>query len=337
MGTTQARPVRRTGGKLQAREDATGIRRSLRGTNSSCGDSQAPICSGVKFDGDYTDGRGTWQVPIACVFGLLTTLFVPMITPRCPAQVIRGIVVEAESRLPVPGATVELRRAGDRNALQTTTDSVGLFILDAGRSGTYAIQARRLGFLAAPPDTIRLGRGEALSLEIRLGARAVPLEPVVVTVRGDEWLNEFERRRAGAFGRFLDREEIEARSAMHTTDLLRTMPGLSFVNRRGGPGAQLYMRRPGGMCVPAIWIDGLQVPLASTGLTIDDVLPPGVIEGIEIYNSVSAAPTQFRTGDCGVVLFWTRRGARPAEGGVNWTKIAVGAGASVLFILLVFR
>jgi hypothetical protein len=262
---------------------------------------------------------------------------VPLVTPACGAQVIRGIVVEVETLAPVTGATVEVLGEGNTEPRLATTDSLGLFVISLSRAGTYTIQAKRLGFLVAPPDTLRIGRGEAVSLELRLGSRAVPLEPVVVTVRGDEGLNGFERRRAGAFGRFIGREEIDARAAMKTTDLLRLMPGLVFEAQRAGSGSQLLMRGPGGLCAPAVWIDGLYVSLTGRGVSVDDLLSPGVLEGVEVYNSVAAAPTQYRTGQCGVVLFWTRRGAPEPEGTMSWRKIAVGAVAAALFIVLVIR
>jgi hypothetical protein len=93
------------------------------------------------------------------------------------------------------------------------------------------------------------------------------------------------------------------------------------------------MRGSTGLCLPAVWIDGLYVS-TFPGSNVDDLLPPDVLQGVEVYTSLASAPTQYRTGTCGVVLFWTRHGA-PVHGGERrWWKIAVGAGAAAAFILL---
>jgi hypothetical protein len=97
------------------------------------------------------------------------------------------------------------------------------------------------------------------------------------------------------------------------------------------------MRGVAGLCQPAVWIDGLYVALGTVGTTLDDLLAPQMIEGVEVYNTVAAAPIQYRAGSCGVVLFWTRRGGRGDGARLDWRKIVAGAGAAVLFIVLVLR
>jgi hypothetical protein len=96
------------------------------------------------------------------------------------------------------------------------------------------------------------------------------------------------------------------------------------------------MRGTGGLCQPAIFIDGTYTALAQN-VTLDDMLSPQMIEGAEIYNSVAAAPTQYRTGTCGVVLFWTRRGSGEAGRPFRWREIAIGAAAAIGLILLIIK
>jgi outer membrane cobalamin receptor len=157
---------------------------------------------------------------------------------------------------------------------------------------------------------------------------------VIVTER-TSWLPDgFEQRRAAGFGRFLTRKDIESRTASNTTDLLRGMPGIQLtpVRRGRGPGQILQMRGTAGLCQPAVWIDGVQ--LADDGAGLDAILAPGMLEAIEIYNSTSTAPSQYRTGMCGVVLFWTKRSPPDDAKRTRWWKIALGASVGIGLVLL---
>jgi len=252
--------------------------------------------------------------------------------PTARSQIVRGVVVDASSRLAIPAATIELRVERDSVQLRTTSDSVGQFVLTLPRAGHFTIQAKRIGFLVAVPTAFRIDANQVLTIEMRLDSRAVPLEPVAVTARGNNWLSDFERRRSGAFGRFLTREDIEARGAQQTTGLFRTTPGFVIQRtRRGGPRAQLLMRGTTGLCQPAVWIDDVYVPL-SEQVTLDDILVPQTIDGVEIYNSIAAAPTQYRIGSCGVIVFWTRHGSGEEGRPFRWKQILIGAAVAVALV-----
>jgi hypothetical protein len=252
--------------------------------------------------------------------------------PAARSQVVRGVVLDARNRAPIPSATIEFLIERDTVQLRTTSDSVGAFVLRLPHPGTFTVQAKRIGFLVAVPTPFQIAANQALTIEMRLDSRAVPLEPVAVTARGNTWLPDFERRRSGAFGRFLTREDIEARNAQQTTGLFRTMPGFVIQRtRRSGPGAQLLMRGTAGLCQPAVWIDDAYVPL-SERVTLDDVLTPQLIEAAEIYNSVASAPTQYRTGTCGVIVFWTRRGSGDEGRPFRWRQVLIGAGVAVALV-----
>jgi hypothetical protein len=233
---------------------------------------------------------------------------------------------------------VELLAERDTVPLRATTDSLGSFVFSARRAGNYTIQARRIGFLVAQPTPLHVEPNQTIALEMRLDSKVLPLEPVAVTARGNDWFAEFDRRRAaGAFGRFLTRADMDARNAQQTTDLFQTMPGFVIQSRRrGGPGGHLLMRGTAGLCQPAIFIDGTYTALTQD-VTLDNMLAPQMIEGVEIYNSTAAAPTQYRTGTCGVVLFWTRRSAGDGGRPFRWREIAIGAAAAVGIVLLIIK
>ena len=252
------------------------------------------------------------------------------------AQIIRGTVVDAATQAPIAGATIELRGIRDRDPMRATSDSGGAFTLNAPRPGAYTIQARHIGFLTATPDTITIARDEPIRVEMRLDARAVPLEPVRVTARGDS-AADAERRALGRFGRVISRQDIDARGTQETTELFRLMPGFVIRSVMRGASAELLMRGPAGLCQPATFIDGSYVPV-SRGATIDALISPAMIDHVEIYNSVAAAPTPYRLGTCGVLLFSTRRGEATEGGqGISWKRLAIGAGAAVLLVIFALR
>lgn len=252
------------------------------------------------------------------------------------AQALQGRVVEAGSGAPVAGTTIEARPDRANPSRRATSDSAGRFSFTLPAAGLYTVVATKIGYARHQGDTVRVGDSETVGLEVRLDRNAVPLKPVIVTER-ISWLPEgFEARRAAGFGRFLTHKDIESRRASRTSDLLRGMPGLVLIPvRRGrGPGSNIAMRGPAGLCQPAIYIDGSYIA-PFTEMSMDDVISPLVIDAVEVYNSTSTAPIQFRTGNCGVVLFWTKRGPGEDRARTKWWKLAIGATVGVALVFLV--
>jgi hypothetical protein len=84
----------------------------------------------------------------------------------------------------------------------------------------------------------------------------------------------------------------------------------------------------GGNCIARTFIDGISVQ-QSADHTIDDILSPDLIAGIEVYPRRLSVPPQYQDaigGDCGAVLFWTKSG-EPSQG-ASWSfrRIAFGLG-----------
>ena len=252
------------------------------------------------------------------------------------AQMIRGVVVDAATRKSLPDATIQV--ASDSGQQQrTASDSAGIFRLSLPKAGLYRVTATHIGYRPHGGDTVRVGADETVTLRLELDANAVPLHPVVVTERQNRLPPGFEQRRAMGFGRLLDRADIESRHPSRTSDIFRGLPGAYLANLPRGRGLILLMRKPGGTCRPAIFMDGL--PLGDGGQSLDLMVTPETLEAVEFYQSVSTAPVQYRTGDCGVVLFWSRRVPDdPSPRPRRW-KVALGAAATLgaLVVLLAGR
>lgn len=271
-----------------------------------------------------------------------------------PSQTIRGVVVEDGTRMPIVGADVQLTTSSGRNVATAQTDSVGGFVLLPRRSGSFAVRLRHLSYVFADSVVVAVRPGEAIEIELRMGRTAIPLEPVVVTVRGNARLAGFyERMRQPGFGQFVTRADIEARrGTIRATDLLRAMPGIEIITvGLGGsdrdppppPGtpretmprvALITMHRAGGPCEPAIFIDRLEIrQFKDAG--IDDFLKPEMLEGFEVYPRSAGAPVEFvEPNTCGVVAFWTRSATGEEEGKWSWKKLAAAAGSFLLMVTL---
>ncbi len=224
-------------------------------------------------------------------------------------QTIQGRLLDAETGRPLASATMTLLDEDGARLAGTQTDSAGSFGLSAARAGAFQLRAERLGYRTATAPAMELGAGDTLRVEFRLSAEAVMLAPVVVTGQPRRLtgaLRDFyERAERRAWGSFVTREEIGRRSPVQTTDLLRTLPGVRLAPTRSGRHAVLLR----GGCPARVYLDGIRVRLGGT--TIDDLVRPQDLEGIEVYPGEAGIPAQYGGlggGGCGAVLLWTRRG-----------------------------
>lgn len=254
------------------------------------------------------------------------------------SQTIRGTVVEDGSRTPISGATVQLLAPGPTGVAVAQSDSAGAFVLQPRRAGSFTLRLRHIGYATVDSVSLQVGPGETLELELRMGRTAIPLERVVVTVRGNARLGGFyERLERPGFGRFLTRDDIEThRGSYRATDLLRMMPGVHIVPAGRGLGAsrtQLITMRGGttGRCLPTIYLDGVPVQQYEYS-GVDDFINASMLEGVEVYTGIASAPSPIHSlNNCGVVAFWTRR---DVGGRWSWKKMAAGLGGFLLLVLL---
>jgi hypothetical protein len=261
-------------------------------------------------------------------------LLVPLVAH---AQTIRGTVVDDDTRSPVGGVLVELMAIGETRAALAETDSAGAFLLRPEHSGRFVLRLHHLAYTAVQSDTVAIGSGETVLVEMRIAHAAIPLEPLTVTARRDARITGFyERQQSGGFGRFLTRAEIERRRGSSVTDLLRGMPGVRIVPvrtcRNCPPVNLIHMRGGIGGCEPTLYLDGIVVRQFPEG-GMDEFLRTAMLEGVEIYTPFASSPSAISAlNSCGVVAFWTRSdNLRPW----SWTRFAAGAGIFSFLIWLV--
>lgn len=270
--------------------------------------------------------------PGAWAAAALLLLSAPPLTAQ---TVLRGALVDEHTGRPISGARVRLLSADTRPLHGTLTDSVGHFSFPLRQAGAYRLHAERIGYRPTLTPHLRLAAGDTLQVEFRLAVNAVLLAPVEIVARSRARVNPvlegFYVRRERGFGQFVSREEIEQRSPFYLTDILGTVPGVR-VAPGGRTGARnVYMARSihRGDCPVQIYLDGALVnrpvdarrisdsmrvsdQYANLEWTIDDVVSPSSVEGIEIYRGLSEVPAEFGgpNAHCGVIAIWTKRGTR---------------------------
>lgn len=270
---------------------------------------------------------------------VLATLLLAWVPMAARAQTIGGFVLEDSTRMPVLNASVTAVSVDTNEGKGATTDSLGAFHIALGAEGKYLLRVTHPSYVSLQTDTVDVDRGEAVTLELRLGRNAIPLKPLVVTARVDARVQAFHERMAHGtgFGRFVSRDDIERRPGAKLTDLLRGISGVHIVSvqpcRGCSPVEVVQMRGPAGDCAPTLLFDGM-ITKADATFPLDSFIMPVMLEGIEIYNDPAGVPASLTAGtsSCGVIALWT---ATPTGHTPVWLKLAMGGAAAVLMTLLI--
>jgi hypothetical protein len=210
----------------------------------------------------------------------------------------------------VSGAEITLNKSDKVHAI--TGDSGEFRIADLP-AGTVVFNVRRIGFEAASfTAVLRPGRTQRAKFSLTPTAQALPLVAVSDTASKTHWLDDFARRRGTNRGTFITRAEIEHKGARTGTDIVRTVPGVRLVPRRGGIGFQVLMNRGDGgrPCAPQMFVHNMPY----SGM-LDDFVAED-IEAIEVYAGTSEVPAELDKngkGVCGAIVVWTRDPRKPPE------------------------
>jgi hypothetical protein len=224
------------------------------------------------------------------------------------AQTIGGKLIDQYSSKPIPNAAITLVTPDNAPVGPTAkTGNDGSFSLKAPAPGIYRLRAEIAGYITAVTPAIELGASDKIDLTWRLLAGAVSIRPVAIVSssrRTSGRLSGFyDRAQRKGFGYFITRDQIDKMRPFFVTDLLRTVPGLQVVPSARSFGNEVVTSEG---CRPAVFLDGSHFPLL--GESIDDIVTPEAIEGIEVYTHAVEVPAQFQApgGACGAIVLWTR-------------------------------
>jgi hypothetical protein len=247
-----------------------------------------------------------WKRRLAVVIGAgLTIALRAALVHAQGIHIIQGTVtglVHDDAGKPIAGVEVSpLERVAP-----VRTDTAGRFIIDSVDSGTLSLRFRRLAFEPVVLN-VQVPPADTTDVDVTLSVVAHRLTGVVVQADARQLrsLADFNVRRQRGVGHFITRYEIEQRHPMLLSDMMRMVPGAILTPGTGGRAVLHFARNGRAHCPPQYFVDGIQV----TGYNIDD-MPPGDVEGIELYPGTTGVPPQYNRpfGDteCGTVLIWTR-------------------------------
>lgn len=227
-----------------------------------------------------------------------------------------GRVRDARTDDPVVAAEVSIQG----HATVAETNRRGQFVLSAVPTGIHALSVRHLGY-ADLSHPVTVSRGITTEVDVGVVPDPVEMEPIVATAtrpRRLEIKGFYERRYWGelvAGGDFFTAVDIERRRPVQISHMIADLPGIRLdctmrrvrcriINTRGASGFV-----PGG-CVMSTYLDGMSLLSRQAGPrdTIDELVRPGEIAGVEVYRGPASVPAEFSGSDsgCGVIVIWTK-------------------------------
>jgi hypothetical protein len=264
--------------------------------------------------------------------GAAGLLFVAGLVPAAiQAQVVvRGILYDDATGLPVRGAVMLVDPATDAPIAHVRADSAGQFALQT-REGTYQIAAVFPGYTSVLSAPIGLENGEQMTVHVPIATSGDPTHQIAVvqhvkpaahaSVRDDHSrLRAFEARRALGTGLHFDAAQIAHAHVATLGEFLQNVPGLSVTDP--GTTSSMSMVRSSASfvsnnpntanaCHIAWFVDGRRIDLPGMSdpitqglgmMTLDSVI------GIEVFRGLSELPPEFADPDvrCGAVAVWTK-------------------------------
>ena len=243
-------------------------------------------------------------------------------TTRPGVQVIRGVVVDADTERPVAG--VDVRLLSDE--LHPVTDrarsaSDGSFVIRTDRIGQHRLQTTGDSLRSTMTPLLGIGAEELLIVRLFVSPVRPVATPLGISVRAGP--NTYSLRDVGGFayrraravtGAYFDTYEIERRRPRTLGELLS---GIDRLEISGTPPADtIAFRRTLGsvteLCRPTYLMDG--VPLADDrASTAVGSLEMGDVVAVEVHPDPAAAPAVFAEviGACGLIAIWTSRAEGP--------------------------
>jgi hypothetical protein len=234
--------------------------------------------------------------------------------PAMPQVAMLAGVIEDSIGAPILDAEIAILGT----SLHTRSGTGGTWRIPGVVPGPVLVSARRVGY-HPQTLTVHVREGETHALDLTLNevmARPFVLPERVIFATPKSFRSVFhegfyQRKLSYPGGTYFTREDILMFKPTVTSDMFRTVPGFYQSRDRRGQ-IQWVVRGVSGSqaCPIRFFVDGINVPLM--GLSIDEIVQPSDIEGIEIYKGLSTVPAEFSgrslqdDSRCGVVAIWTR-------------------------------
>ena len=182
---------------------------------------------------------------------------------------------------------------------EVRTDAQGRFVLRDVPLGTQQIEVLAVG-LQPVARIVDVSPNDTARIELHV-TKPVVLQRVNIVASSirQQFISDFNARREKGLGQFRDSTVIGGYGTLNGA--LSQMQGIKMMRDK------IYLPRPAGECIPAVWIDGVHVQ------STDDLmaLRPNDIAAIELYTRELMTPMQFivkgsRAPNCGAIVAWTK-------------------------------
>ena len=237
------------------------------------------------------------------------------------------MVLYNHNDVPVAMATVRLV-APDGSVLGVgVTDLEGRFSVPVPDDGEYSVHVEHLTAFAMVDGPLSLRTTANTFVTFHLVPHPIALEEISVTVEGRSLplaRTGFYQREEIGLGFFLSPEDVERRRPIRTSDLIRTVPGVQYVQANGLAGFGGYPVMSYALrseffsaesmpCFPRVYVDGVVIEQGGRGwipsMGFDDLVQAYDVAGMEVFRSPAETPVQFGgLSSCGVILLWTKSG-----------------------------
>jgi hypothetical protein len=242
---------------------------------------------------------------------------------------LRGRVIDGRGAFPLADVSVVITSGRDTLA-RTRSDSSGQFEASLANAAPVVAHFMRLGYQA---DSISATGGGETPLRVAMMPLRSASNILSTVVIRDTARSAFDRRaRRNAGGVFMRLEDIEKQKPLRTSDLFRSLPGVSVGADSNGvmqivslraqrPTAPSPRQMPVGneiivapsrdtrRCAIRIGVDGRLMP---PDFSMDDLRPSDIV-AIEAYLGAATMPIEFssvqRDAPCGIVMFWIKNGS----------------------------
>lgn len=218
------------------------------------------------------------------------------------------VIVADTLDAPVPGVRVAVNGVTG----VVTSDSSGVAVVSEIPLGTRMVTVTHPAY-RTESAVLQFPSANLFRLRVALTPTGVPLDTVTATGRREVAMlhtNGFYRRQQEGLGKYVTREALD--------ELDRASPDLSgaFIrmlgfrverNVYGLPFIVQSSRGEGSIndeCFPSVRVNGMLSDMGELSR-----IRPGIVEALEAYPNVNAAPAEFSDAGavCGLILVWLRR------------------------------
>ena len=219
------------------------------------------------------------------LISMLVILAVPSVSVYALAETsLTGIVRDAQTGEPLPGATVVLART----SFGASTSIDGKYAVHNIAPGSYTIRATYIGYNPAE-KAVEVLEGKELKLDFKLEAVGVQGEAVVITAQAAGQNQAINQQLISAqIVNVVSAARIQELPDANAAEAVGRLPGVSVL-RSGGEGNEVVVRglQPK---YNAIMVNGVRMSSSNSSDRSADLsmISPYSLEGIEVSKSVTA-------------------------------------------------